>query len=69
VPDDSRPATLPDDLDRQTLAAQELGDSLSAGLDVRLVEGRERHARYPGQCFKVLAQGGHELADTGLQGT
>jgi hypothetical protein len=36
---------------------------------VRLVEGRERHARYPGQRFKVLAQSGHELADPGRQGT
>jgi len=69
MPDDSRPAALPDDLDLETLTAQELGDTLRACLNVGLVEGRERHARYPGERFKILAQSGHELGDPDLQGT
>lgn len=37
-------AALPDDLDLQAFAAQQIGDSLGARLHVCLVEGRERNA-------------------------
>ena len=69
VPYDGGSATLPDDLDLETLGSQQLGHGLRAGVNVCLIEGRERDARYPGERFEILAQRGQELSDPGLQGT
>jgi hypothetical protein len=69
VPDDGGSATFPDDLNSQTLGAQQRSDGLRAGFNVHLIEGRQRHTGYPGQRFEVLAQCGQEVSDPRLQGT
>ena len=68
VSDDGRSPTFPDDLDLQPLGSEQLRDGVCAGFHVRLVEGRQRHAGYPGERFEVLAQCGQKLGDPGLHG-
>ena len=68
MPEDCRPATLPDDLDLQARGLHQIGHGLGAGVDLGLVEGREGHAGDPGERLEILAQGGHEVSDPRSQG-
>jgi len=67
VSDHGGPTTFSDDLDLETLGSQQAGDGLRAGFHVCLVEGRKRHAGYPGERFEVLAQCRYEFCDPSLQ--
>ena len=68
VPDDGRAAALADDLDGETLGAQQLGHGRGAGLDVGLVERVERHARDAGERLEVGPDVGQQGPHAVLQG-